>query len=332
MSSRTYKTGLVAAASLIVGGLAPAASWGSPAASETADVSQTTPTRSSQTNSSAAASSQTSSSSGASSQTTPNAGPQPATQFGINVPGDSFKGKQQTYGRLGVARMFFPGLPQQWSGIESKVGDTGLVVSFRAAPSEILSGRHDAQLRRWFAEAPRDHVTRWSYMHEPEDDIERGRLQAAQYRSAWQHVARLADSADNPALRSTLILMCWTVHEHSRRDWRDYYPGDSAIDLLAFDCYSSFGGGERYREPARLFGPAYEVAQQLDKPFGIAEIGSNRINGDDGSGRAQWLQRSAEWLRQHDARFVSYFDNGGMKLDDSASVSAWRNIVASQWN
>ena len=73
------------------------------------------------------------------------------------------------------------------------------------------------------AKAPTDARTWWSFWHEPEDNIEGGNFTAAQYRTAWRHVADLADAAHNQQLRATLILMCWSAEKGSHRDWRDYY-------------------------------------------------------------------------------------------------------------
>ena len=75
----------------------------------------------------------------------------------------------------------------------------------------MTDGIHDAALRAWFDRAPRGYDVFWSYLHEPEDNVTRGEFSAAQYTAAWVHIAALAQAAGNPRLRSTLILMCWTL-------------------------------------------------------------------------------------------------------------------------
>jgi hypothetical protein len=201
------------------------------------------------------------------------------------------------------------------------------VVSFKNDPAAILSGRHDAELRQWFADAPTDRTTHWTYWHEPENDS----VDLALYRQAWQHLSALADSAGNPRLRSTLILMCWTLARASGRDWRDYYPGDEAIDVMGFDCYNTGRTKGVYTDPATVLGPVRTVAQSVGKPWGIAEFGSLVVPEDGGEqGRAAWLRGMASYMKENGAAFGTYFDSsvgGDFRLHDEPSRSAWREVV-----
>lgn len=238
------------------------------------------------------------------------------------------RSQTRLYGKLPLVRLFYPGMPASWSTIRSVVGRTPLVVSFKADPSTVVSGRLDGQLLRWFRSAPASVRTRWSYWHEPEDDIAAGRFSAATYRAAWRHLAALSDRAHNPALRSTLILMGWTLTAQSHRNWRNYYPGGAAVDVLGFDCYSLVAN--RYQSPSELFSAADRLALRLGKPWGVAELGSQLIRGDRGAGRAKWLHATARYLRAHRAKFTTYFDSdqsGDYILHDAASRTAWRSIV-----
>lgn len=270
-------------------------------------------------------------------------GHRPGPRFGASIYkrpgqsyGDAFRQTEAKYGgHLGAARLFFPGMPPSWSWLRSVGGDTRLVVSFKAPPGQILSGRYDARLRNWFADAPRGYNTRWAYYHEPENDDERGGLDPAAYRRAWDHVAALARQADNPHLRATLILMCWTIKEKSGRDWRDYYPGSDVIDLVAFDCYNGGHVFNGYRPASQMLEHVVQFARQIGKPWAVAELGTARAGGDNGSARASWLRKAAAYAREEGARFVTYFDSGdnsAYRLNDSASTSAWRGVVSSQWN
>ena len=101
---------------------------------------------------------------------TQTAGSEPATRFGTTVyqnPGETdrqaFLRIQRTYGRLGAVRLFHPGLPADWQTITGNVGTTPVVVSFKAPPEAIVAGLYDRELRHWFATAPTDRVTWWSY-------------------------------------------------------------------------------------------------------------------------------------------------------------------------
>jgi len=264
-------------------------------------------------------------------------------RFGGSVfarPGETYRQaflrSQRTYGgQLGAVRVFYPGMPADWSAITANVGTTPVMVSFKAPPNEVVAGLHDAELRQWFAAAPTNRVTWWSYYHEPENDVAKERITAEIYKLAWDHVSALAKSVQNPKLRATLTLMCWTLQPASGRDWRDYYAGGAVIDVLAFDCYNFGYRTGRYLSPSKILGRAYAVAQSAGKPWGIAELGSVVVTGDNGRGRATWLRSVASYLRSHGASFGLYFDSDvgvDYRLHDRRSRRAWREIVRSQWS
>ena len=264
-----------------------------------------------------------------------------STRFGASVqrqPGESvqqaFARAQQTYGRFGAVRVFYAGLPASWATISNGYGSTPVVVSFKAPPGEVVAGRYDQELRQWFADAPTGRATWWSYYHEPENEAARDVISAETYRLAWDHVAALADSVANPDLKATLILMNWTTEPASGRAWRDYYPGDATIDVLAWDAYNPVAGKGGYRKPERMFDRVRSISHNVGKPWGVAEFGSVIAAGDDGTGRAAWLLAVADYLRDHRASFATYFDtNIGVdyRLHDEASRAAWREILAGQW-
>lgn len=259
------------------------------------------------------------------------------TLFGTNVyrgPGVDFRRaldrQHAAYGKLGVVRVFYPSLPARWPGPAGESGGP-IVVSFKSDPRDVVAGRHDAYLRKWFATAPEDRKVWWTYWHEPEDEIQQGYFSAAEYRAAWRHIATLAARAKHPKLRPTLILMCWTLAEASQRDWKDYYPGDTVIDTLGWDCYNAGAHYGRYRDPQLMFSDVAAAASSVGKPWGIAELGSLLVEGDSGARRARWLRDSASWLRRAGAAWVSYFDapvsGGEYRLLDPDSRAAWREAV-----
>lgn len=170
----------------------------------------------------------------------------------------------------------------------------------------------------------------WTYWHEPEDDIERGAFSAGEYRAAWRHLEALAEQAHSRRLRSTLVLMCWTLADASGRHWRDYYAGDRIIDAPGRDCYNTAVDKGHYRDPAKMFTRATTVAAAVQKPWGIAELGIRLVKGDDGTRRARWLRDCAAWLRDAGASWASYFDapvGAEFRLFDKASRAAWRDAV-----
>jgi hypothetical protein len=229
---------------------------------------------------------------------------------------------------LKVLRIFFPGAPKPWTAPELSHGRP-VVVSFKLLPSEVLDGRHDAAMRHWFATAPRDRPVWWVYWHEPEDDIRDGRFTAADYRAAFAHLDALADRASNPMLRTTQVLMDWTLDPASRRNWRTYYPGARVIDVQAWDqynyvnentcVYQSMSAHEARR-------PAYAVTRAEGNDYAIAEIGSKSCIPQ----RPAWLRDIGAWARPR-AAFVTYFHargpGGDFRLNDRASQAAWKSVV-----
>ncbi|MFI2708535.1 hypothetical protein ACH495_00175 [Micromonospora sp. NPDC018662] len=242
--------------------------------------------------------------------------------------GQALSRSDRTFGKLQMARIFFPGLPPAWSGSRADVVDRTVVVSFKASPHEINSGRHDSRLRSWFASIPRDHNVYWSYFHEPEDDVERGAFSTDAYRAAWKRVAGLAAQAGNPKLINTLILMCWTLDPKSGRSFDAFYPGGDVIEALGWDCYNWGKKWKRYASPQEIYGPMISKSKALGKPWGVAETGSDLVPGDSGAGRAEWIRSMAGFLNGQRPEFVAYYNQtvsqGDFRLLDQPSIQAWK--------
>jgi hypothetical protein len=235
------------------------------------------------------------------------------------------------YGKLEVVRVFYPGLPPAWPGAAGTSGGP-VVVSFKAAPRDVLSGSLDGRLSDWFATAPRDRQIIWTYFHEPEDDIANGAFSAADYRAAWAHLRQLANKANNPQLKSSLILMGWSLNKASGRNWKDYYPGSGVIDILGWDTYNMAASKGQYGSADAILGPVANASKAEGKPWGIGELGSKLVAGDGGSGRAAWLRAMGAYARANGAVYVTYFDapvGGEFRLLDAPSQQAWRDVVAS---
>lgn len=241
---------------------------------------------------------------------------------------------ENTYGRLGVIRYFDGNAPDAWSTLNARVTDHPAIISWRISPADVLSGSYDTLIRDWFAAAPIDRITWYAYMHEPEDNIARGEFTAADYRLAYQHVAVLARSVGNPNLRSTLVLMCYTVNPKSGRDWHDYFAGSTFVDVIGWDCYNHRSGPSGYGTPTKLLSGAIAASNSVGVPWGIAELGSTLAPGDSGSGRAAWLTAHARYAYDQGAVFVSYFDTNGAGTDyrllDQPSQQAWHDVVSDQ--
>jgi hypothetical protein len=233
------------------------------------------------------------------------------------------------YSRMPISRVFYTGAPQAWPG-NAGLSGRPVVVSFSYNPADVLLGTYDAAITKWFKTAPTTYDVYWAYIHEPEDNIERGEFTATQYRDALTRVAGLAAKANNPHLRPTLILMCWTLGPDSGRDWHNYYPGPGVVRYAAFDCYNYFGRTGSYVAPDQLFARVLDFGTSTGIPWGIAEVGSVTTAADTtGTGRAAWLRSVGHFLAGK-ALFVNYFDvklSVDYRLLDSASQSAWKEVV-----
>ena len=224
--------------------------------------------------------------------------------------------------------MFFPKLPTSWTKIQANVDTTPLVVSFRADPAGVISGRYDRELRQWFDDAPTGRTTWWSYWHEPEDDSR----QHAQYRKAWAHIrepGRLRRELAAPRHVDPHVL---DARPRSRAgDWRNYYPGNDVIQVMGFDCYNTGRKNGVYRDPAKMLAPVRAAASSVGKPWGIAELGSTVMKTDGGEQRtSEWLRAFADQVQRVAASFATYFDSMvgfDYRLHDQPSSNAWRSVV-----
>lgn len=236
------------------------------------------------------------------------------------------------FGRLGLVRVYHGEGPPEWVGSSADLADRPVQVSFKYPPEEVNTGRHDTDLLAWFRSIPTDHDVYWTYFHEPENDIEEGEFSAAEFRSAWNRIYRLAEHAGNPRLHATLTLMQWTLHPDSGRSWRDYYPGRSAVDVLAWDVYNSPSQVKRgeYTPAHDLLGEIVSISRGQRLPWAVSEFGSHMAEGDDGTRRAVWLHEVTTYATWHHARFVSYFDlnwaSGDYRIRDEPGIAAWRRF------
>jgi hypothetical protein len=266
-------------------------------------------------------------------ETTPGGG---RTLCGLSLelkPGETFQKAltrlDGTYGGLETVRLFYRGVPPAWPG-NPDTGNRPPIISFKLAPKDVIAGKYDKEMTRWFATAPRDRDVYWVYYHEPEDNIASGEFTAADYRAAWRRLRSLADKAGNSRLHATLVLMGWSLDPLSKRDWRDYYPGRDVIQVLGWDVYNLGWKKGRYDSPATMYDRVVAVGKAEDLPFGIAETGSFLVKGDNGDQRAAWLRATNAYLAKRHALWVAYFDldwsTGDFRLLDTQSRRAWQEL------
>jgi hypothetical protein len=235
------------------------------------------------------------------------------------------------FGHLPIFRMYFRALPDAnaWTKDAPGINKSAVVVSFNAAPSSVLSGSDNATLSRFFDTAPTGHAIYYSYYPEPEQFIASGQFSAAAYRAAWAHIVSLANAAHNPYLHSTLILTNWDLNASSGRNWKDYLAGGGVISTLGWDAYPAGTVQDRNPQPtppAQFMGPAVAASKSVGLPFGFAEFALGTP-----TGRPAWLAEVANYMTSVGALFGTLFNSPGYpwtELNDAASISAWRAVVA----
>ena len=237
------------------------------------------------------------------------------------------------FGHVPIVRIFYTGLPSPnaWATGAPVASHSAVIVSFNALPEAILSGADDAALSHFFDTAPTGHRIYYSYYHEPEGHIQQGQFTLSAYKAAWTRIVALADAAHNPDLKSTLILTSWDLNPQSGRHWKDYLPAGGIISTLGWDdyppgscCSPIQDRNAQATSPTEFLGREIAAAKSAGLPFGIAEFALATPNG-----RPAWLIGVANYLASSGALFGTYFNAPGPgRLNDSASIAAWRRIIA----
>jgi ABC-type cobalt transport system substrate-binding protein len=251
--------------------------------------------------------------------------------FGASVNWQTLAPETAQLGHMPVVRVYYPSTPPAtaWTTSPAGLAKSAVVVSWKTLPAEILSGADDAALEHFFDTAPTNYPIYWSYWHEPEDEIASGLFSLADYKAAWEHIAAIAAAAHNPELHSTLILMAWDLNPASHRNFEDYIPSGNIISTLGWDAYpagSIQDTNVQLTSPADFLGPEIAASKSVGLPFGFAEFALATQDGRPG-----WLNEVAQYLDTSGALFATYFDSTGwpsMELTDSASIDAWRSIIA----
>ena len=252
--------------------------------------------------------------------------------FGSSVTFSDLAQTTAQFGQMPIVRVYYPGLPTSnaWDGGLAGANHSAVIVSFKALPTDILSGADDAALTHFFDTAPTGHLIYYSYYHEPEDNIADGQFTLADYKAAWARVVALADAARNPDLHSTLILMSWDLVKASGRDWKSYLPGGGIISTLGWDAYpagSATNVNPQPIAPADFMGPCITASNSVGLPYGFAEFGLSTA-----TGRAAWMTEVGNYLMSSGAQFASVFNGSPqyptLQLTDQASQNVWKGFVA----
>jgi hypothetical protein len=255
------------------------------------------------------------------------------TMFGTStdvLPGEDLVSatarRDRLYGagsEMDMVRVYLTGAPSNavWAQTgKYMVLDRSLALSFKGKPGDVLAGKYDAGYTSFFRDAPTDRTIWWTYWHEPEDNFTTAASQA-EYRKAFKHIRQIADRAapNKKNLRSTLVLMGWSLQEASGRNWRAWYPdadGGNVVDVLSWDTYNAGWDADKYAPAADLFADEYKTSRDNGEGFAIGEWGSHqtydkatkKFTDLDGAKRGAWLADAVQWLNGK-AEYAAYWDN-----------------------
>lgn len=172
--------------------------------------------------------------------------------------------------------------------------DVDVILSFK---------KHDIDRVVLFADSiPKDRTgfVYLCYHHEPEQGESKGDPPYDVWADRWLEIGRVLGGHPNRGMiKLTPIL---TGYYQYRNDWRFWIPWDAwhngYLDAIGMDVYNKDISMDTYHQPAALFARIKEISQELDLPYLIAEMGTERIASDsDGKKCASWMHELARYLR-----------------------------------
>ncbi|AQL41863.1 hypothetical protein BV210_03635 [Halorientalis sp. IM1011] len=122
----------------------------------------------------------------------------------------------------------------------------------------------------------------------------------------------LQDRLTSDEVESHHVQWIWAPNMVSRDDnpLSAHYPGDDAVDWLAFHGYNRYQWGG-WNDPATLYDGVIDALRSIaDKPIAISEYGcSSRIEDEYHPDRkAEWIERVFEYFRTRDVRMACWFN------------------------
>lgn len=207
------------------------------------------------------------------------------------------------FGRGKVIRLFWSGAPRK-----SPVSDRKVVGSF----SKMGSGTAAWARTMW----------RWTYDHEPDSKLRKGRLNLAAWRADMKSLVKLG-------IPGLSVILTADAFVSKRKNPNDYMiPGITHIGV-DFDGISKSDGYHDYsRELAAVV--AYTKAHGLS--WGVGEFGANRASNDpSGAGRAAWLKTWAAKFKAAGAEYVTLWSRDSQArsgFTTPAEKAAVRSLLA----
>jgi hypothetical protein len=214
-------------------------------------------------------------------------------------------------------------------------------ISFRDWPSDTAAL---AMINTWLDQVPEDVPEVWLTYH-PEPSPET--IDSRTFRLRWVRLATAVRAHRNRAAVRLIPVLSLNPVRHKLGDrfnadwttwegiWQPWAPTDSRGefigDAIGWSCFTD-PAATRYEEPEPLLRTPIGAAMQLDRPLVIADLATQRIDGDElGTGRARWITDVVTYLRRYEATAVLWphavIDDRDFRLTDTNSTLVWRKAT-----
>jgi hypothetical protein len=232
--------------------------------------------------------------------THPDAKPTTTTLMGVTVNGPVRKEYTDLHPAVQVSRVFWEGMSQVWADEPQHKAfpDSRWAVSCtKVVNPTLLKSRLDS-----IPAADLEKILAFCHTHEPENP-DKG-LTPAQHRANQEAAAPIIRAK---GLRPASCLMGWTLDPDSGRNWREWISPD-AVDVLYWDRYN---GGQKknppiYQTPEKMLAPILAASQELGKPWGLWETGTNQF-GDDLE-RVKWAEDLRALIEREGGECAIWYD------------------------
>lgn len=184
-----------------------------------------------------------------------------ATQWGTNYPTTAHPNENLWAGQATVARVFEPARLRTWDDYPAAV---------RAYEHGVRrfwfswKGTLGSDVRAFGATIPDDVQVWGTWLHEPENDVEAGRLTIAEWKSTTKRLGKVQRSV---GMKPASVLMFWTLLPESGRDIEDWRLPKGAVDVWAFDAHMK----ATPRTPKQVATKLLAEKKRSGLPMGLAE-------------------------------------------------------------
>ena len=254
------------------------------------------------------------------------------TTYGMNVsPGTSFTNGaretaaqqvsriKQTYGGLGVAKIFYQGnLPSTFNeNYEGLVPGKTVAVCFKPNQTQLANGSLDASITKYVNSIPAGWTVMLVNWQEPDDEMWKDHtFTVAQHRAATDRLIQLVHS--NPAYAQDRAEV-WDVYMGFSIDvgrWQDS-AASPQLDGIGWDYYWNTPTTSWSSDPGADLRRMANVTKRIGiEQWGLFETGDNpHPNDSAGRGRAAFWQKVYDETAALGYRYVMYFNAIGTTGD-----------------